>query len=787
MGRAPNSGAPGRVSAHVVPKSPSPVSDEEDEKTTLESGWEEEASTTVEQGEEAEKIRALAADAQRIRNTGTHVTSTNEHATVVEDHTVDEQHANAPISIITPQAVSARLVVTQGNDSGQAIEITPGKSYTIGRAIDNDVVLTDIAVSRKHFDLRHEDGSWIVADRGSGNGTVVNGNVEDQPFMLANGDTIEIGNTSFRFDHPNGFARAQPPQPATYDVALDEDEPSTVAGKFVRDDIITPAHLPAPHLQPKPGSPAPLPRARPVSAAPMAKAPASAYPAGSSGSMTAAMPSTVSPAHNLQVPAPGPYPHHAMAQLQQPLSAMAPMGQPMPVPRMALGSNQPTLLGVNHLPEAMQNGMPAPSHGPGRPMQPAQPMPFTYPSLNDPARPPHAPMMIVANHQRRDATSTALVPATPYAGIPMLSRPPAAYVSPQLSRRAKLILAATGLSLLAAIATIAIVKGSSSSHRKSQDPLIDEIKPSNPVVPPSDPTLESKAVKSEPKKLEPTIVEPKIAITDPSKSEPKKLEPTIAQPKALEPPVADPKKLDPKKPEPKKQEVTEPKKRLESTSAVADPPKVDPKADSKRIKRDPKKDHTPTPTRVATGGDADASKSKADGLYRQKKFNDAAGALRSSAKSLSGSEASSLLSLAATYEQFGHKYNVGMAGTTPPSQAWDLLKSAQSFDIGGAYKDEIQTKLQQIATKAALAFVGAKNYNRAVEAVRIAETTGSSSSTKIVRDALDSYAGELYVTASKEMGTSPDAARSKLKQIKGLVDAKSPWYQKATKLLNGSS
>ncbi|MBS1124398.1 MAG: hypothetical protein H6Q90_6626, partial [Deltaproteobacteria bacterium] len=271
------------------------------------------------------------------------------------------------------------------------------------------------------------------------------------------------------------------------------------------------------------------------------------------------------------------------------------------------------------------------------------------------------------------------------------------------------------------------------------------------------------------------------------KSEPKKLEPTIAQPKALEPPVADPKKLDPKKPEPKKQEVTEPKKRLESTSAVADPPKVDPKADSKRIKRDPKKDHTPTPTRVATGGDADASKSKADGLYRQKKFNDAAGALRSSAKSLSGSEASSLLSLAATYEQFGHKYNVGMAGTTPPSQAWDLLKSAQSFDIGGAYKDEIQTKLQQIATKAALAFVGAKNYNRAVEAVRIAETTGSSSSTKIVRDALDSYAGELYVTASKEMGTSPDAARSKLKQIKGLVDAKSPWYQKATKLLNGSS
>ena len=30
--------------------------------------------------------------------------------------------------------------------------------------------------------------SWVLVDRGSGNGTIVNGNIEDQPFMLANGD-----------------------------------------------------------------------------------------------------------------------------------------------------------------------------------------------------------------------------------------------------------------------------------------------------------------------------------------------------------------------------------------------------------------------------------------------------------------------------------------------------------------------------------------------------------------------------------------------------------------------
>src|SRR5262249_34845300 len=69
MARATNLGAPQRVSAHVVPKAPSFSSDDEEEKTTIESGgWEEEASTTVEQGEVAEKVRALATLGQAARS-----------------------------------------------------------------------------------------------------------------------------------------------------------------------------------------------------------------------------------------------------------------------------------------------------------------------------------------------------------------------------------------------------------------------------------------------------------------------------------------------------------------------------------------------------------------------------------------------------------------------------------------------------------------------------------------------------------------------------------------------
>ncbi len=742
MGRAPNSGAPQRVSAHVVPKALSPFSEEEDEKTTIESGWEEEASTTVEQGEVAEKIRQLGLDAPRGRNTGTNVTSTNANSTIVDEPTVDDQRANAALSLITPQAVLSRLVITQGNDSGQELEILPGKSYTIGRAIDNDVVLTDIAVSRKHFDLRHEDGSWVVVDRGSGNGTVVNGNVEDQPFMLANGDTIEIGNTSFRFDHPNGFAR---PQAATYDVDLDEEEPSTVAGKPIRDDIATPAQMPSPLRAKTIPPPAPLPRPRPVSSAPPMKAApmGMAYPSASNGhnaALPASLQPTMSPHQGIQAP------HHSPHQGMSPLQHAQPLQQ---LQRAALGSNQPTILG-NHM-DGMQNVMPTTIPGQGPPVHPSQPQlqAYAYPSASE----QHAKMLVITNQPGRDATSTALVQPTPYGNgmQPMMVPQQQAYVSPQISRRTKLLLGGAGLSLLAAIATIAIIKGASGSEKSDNavGPGSDGSagQPTKPVV--TKPVIESIEIKPDPKR--PTI-------------DPKKTEPPKVDPKKTEPPKVDPK------------------------LAITEPPKVDPK---KTTKRDPKKDRTPvTPVvkRVATGGDIDVYKVKADGLYRQKKFNDAAGTLRSAAGSFSGADSTALLSLAGTYEQFGRKYNLGMAGTTSPAAAWEYLKTALSFDIGGAYKEEIQTKLQQISTKAALTFIGAKNYNRAVEAVRLAEQTGGpSGSTKIVRDGLESYAGELYTAAAKEIDSNPEAARSKLKQIKGLVETKSPWYQKATKLLSGSN
>ena len=112
---------------------------------------------------------------------------------------VGDQRASALPPAVAPTSV-ARIVVARGNDAGRLLEIRPGKTYTIGRGIANDLVLTDITVSRKHFELRYENSAWILVDHGSGNGTIINDRIEDGPYRLPNAAIIEAGTTAFRFD-----------------------------------------------------------------------------------------------------------------------------------------------------------------------------------------------------------------------------------------------------------------------------------------------------------------------------------------------------------------------------------------------------------------------------------------------------------------------------------------------------------------------------------------------------------------------------------------------------------
>jgi len=82
-----------------------------------------------------------------------------------------------------------------GQPSG--VRPLPARTLRIGRALDNDIVVADHAVSRYHAELRNAAGAYSIADLGSHNGTFVNGQrVTVAP--LSDGDIVGIGPSAFR-------------------------------------------------------------------------------------------------------------------------------------------------------------------------------------------------------------------------------------------------------------------------------------------------------------------------------------------------------------------------------------------------------------------------------------------------------------------------------------------------------------------------------------------------------------------------------------------------------------
>jgi pSer/pThr/pTyr-binding forkhead associated (FHA) protein len=83
--------------------------------------------------------------------------------------------------------------------TGEHIELSSHR-YTIGRQTTCDIVIDDHNVSRVHAELRIKNGMWYADDRGSTNGTRVNGSLVVEPTLLASGDVISLGSVDVRFE-----------------------------------------------------------------------------------------------------------------------------------------------------------------------------------------------------------------------------------------------------------------------------------------------------------------------------------------------------------------------------------------------------------------------------------------------------------------------------------------------------------------------------------------------------------------------------------------------------------
>jgi hypothetical protein len=97
----------------------------------------------------------------------------------------------------SPADRAAELVVIQKGQDGRAFPLVKER-VIIGRLAESDVVVTDPGVSRRHAEVRRENGEFVISDLGSMNGTMVNEATIGER-TLKPGDRITIGRTILEF------------------------------------------------------------------------------------------------------------------------------------------------------------------------------------------------------------------------------------------------------------------------------------------------------------------------------------------------------------------------------------------------------------------------------------------------------------------------------------------------------------------------------------------------------------------------------------------------------------
>ena len=104
----------------------------------------------------------------------------------------------APLLTAVPSAFD-RPPAVLSLPNGQRIELHEGH-YVLGRHLENDIVLNDTNVSRKHAEFVCAAGEVVVRDLGSTNGTKVNGVLITGEQLLQHGDVVNFGTAQVRFE-----------------------------------------------------------------------------------------------------------------------------------------------------------------------------------------------------------------------------------------------------------------------------------------------------------------------------------------------------------------------------------------------------------------------------------------------------------------------------------------------------------------------------------------------------------------------------------------------------------
>ncbi|MGC2762755.1 MAG: FHA domain-containing protein, partial [Candidatus Binatus sp.] len=111
------------------------------------------------------------------------------------------------VDAVNPAHVATRLAGANAKVEGPSLVDTSGQPYPvrsgsvtrIGRALDNEIVVSHSSVSRHHASIENSNGVFAVKDLNSQNGTFVGNQRVTEPTRVSDGDAVRFGDAQFTF------------------------------------------------------------------------------------------------------------------------------------------------------------------------------------------------------------------------------------------------------------------------------------------------------------------------------------------------------------------------------------------------------------------------------------------------------------------------------------------------------------------------------------------------------------------------------------------------------------
>jgi pSer/pThr/pTyr-binding forkhead associated (FHA) protein len=117
------------------------------------------------------------------------------------------RHSELVTDAVNPAHVAARLAGTKAKVDGPSLIDASGQPYPVranavtrvGRALDNEIVVSHSSVSRHHASIENFNGSFVLKDLNSQNGTFVANRRVTEPTRVSDGDAVRFGDAQYIF------------------------------------------------------------------------------------------------------------------------------------------------------------------------------------------------------------------------------------------------------------------------------------------------------------------------------------------------------------------------------------------------------------------------------------------------------------------------------------------------------------------------------------------------------------------------------------------------------------